>query len=342
MELVNPSIVEPSAFESARKALFLSLSNHFHSKQCEKKHLCLRCGKKCRENTLYLEKFWKLHPMSEQGKFGETYILKIAKLGNVDVAIKLTPIGNINDKREEQLVKRFTKLAMTANLPHFPLLYTYGTCNSCIYTSKHLLKRRSPPKCRLMLVEAANGGDLGIWAEKKRDPHVWASVIMQCFISIYLFQSTTGMVHTDTHTKNFLITERKPGGQMNYKIGDVNYHVPNHGSYVFLWDYGEARKAKKHQFFLDYIRILEPWHGILSIDSLPRRVKEAVCAVYDTLIETKVRSWMDDLDESELELRDARDAFFYKSTPLSAFEFVCSEFLKFWDLKKTKDGYVPK
>ena len=156
-----------------------------------------------------------------------------------------------NDNRKEiEILKKLTDLALTGNYPNFPLMYTVLTCNSACMTGgcPWILK----DKYIVVLNELANG-DTQWWFTKKYTDKVYKSVILQMIYTINAFHKV-GYVHNDMHLGNFLVHKIKPGGFITYTINNVKINVPNCGHLLVIWDFGLSSKIQNvDPYFSDFI-----------------------------------------------------------------------------------------
>lgn len=87
---------------------------------------------------------------------------------------------------------------------------------------------------------------LARFAKENHSPAEWTSVLFQLLAALYAMYVHFGMVHTDLHADNILLTPLQKGGYLNYTIKKNDYYVPNLGFFVYIIDLGYiySRKMK--------------------------------------------------------------------------------------------------
>lgn len=175
---------------------------------------------------------------------GEAYIVK-ANYKNTDmiVAAKLMP-SLLKNKKEIKLYEKFNDYVLQNKNPHFPIIYEYQECKSCIYQGA--LQNRPNKKCLVVLNELANG-DLKTFLSKLHfTKGQFVSMILQTIIGCMGFEKEN-IVHNDLHWGNILYHDvpSYANKYTHYKIQNDDIYILNRGQHWVLWDFGEVKPAKK-------------------------------------------------------------------------------------------------
>jgi hypothetical protein len=195
-----------------------------------------------------------------KSKYGIVYLSKLnidyKKIFKFGIKIMLNNVGN---KKEIQILKVLSDLALKNVNPHFPILYKTFECNKAPIVKKDYPDLTRIGKYVITLTELANGDLKSILlgdAVFHSNNELLKNAMQQILISILSFHLHVKKYHSDAHWGNFLYHKIKPGGYIHYKIFDVDVYLENMGYLWIIWDYGICKPLTVENYSSDYFRIL--------------------------------------------------------------------------------------
>jgi hypothetical protein len=124
--------------------------------------------------------------------------------------------------------------------------------------------------------------------ENKFSIPLFASILLQCVMSIRVMHLVFGKNHCDAHLGNMLVYHSPGSGYWEYKAHGNEWKIKNLGYYVVSYDYGlidrpscgikRYKKGKNPGAAYDYLRVLSNHAGFLEMDSFPPSLKSDVCS----------------------------------------------------------------
>jgi hypothetical protein len=143
---------------------------------------------------------------------------------------------------EANVLAAMNDYVLRGKFPNFPLTYKSGLCDGDVCSQVGKFCPRNVDSAvagkgyRVIVNEYASGGDLKTFLTYRIPEGLVESLFVQGFLAIAAFQLFLGLAHNDTHLKNFLVHEVKPGGFWHYRVYGRDVYVPNLGWQVVLWD----------------------------------------------------------------------------------------------------------